>query len=158
MADTTVSKRIQLKDKSGNLLYPEVKGSNIPDGGIDKAKLSQALQNLIDGKATTSDVSALKAIVDKLDGTATTEGSVKKQINDAVNSLVGTAPDTLNTLQKIAQELQDPSKNTASTVLDQVAGKADKSTTLKGYGISDAYTKAEVDGLLAGDITYSVVQ
>ena len=43
---------------------------------------------------------------------------------DAISALVGSAPDTLNTLQKIAEELQDPSNNTATTVLDQVASKA----------------------------------
>ncbi|MCQ2362386.1 MAG: hypothetical protein MJ048_05050, partial [Acidaminococcaceae bacterium] len=32
----------------------------------------------------------------------------------------------------------------------ELAKKADKSTTLTGYGITDAYTKTEVDGLLAG--------
>ena len=32
-----------------------------------------------------------------------------------------------------------------------VSGKADKATTLGGYGITDAYTKTEIDSLV-GDI------
>ena len=34
-----------------------------------------------------------------------------------------------------------------------IAGKADKATTLAGYGIGDAYTKSEVDAAIASAIT-----
>lgn len=34
-----------------------------------------------------------------------------------------------------------------------ISGKADKSTTLAGYGIGDAYTKTEVDDAIANAIT-----
>ena len=37
-------------------------------------------------------------------------------------------------------------------VTEAVAGKADVSTTLAGYGISDAYTKAETDSLLSAKV------
>ena len=37
---------------------------------------------------------------------------------------------------------------------DKVANKADKATTLAGYGITDAYTKTEVDGKLGGAFHY----
>lgn len=33
-----------------------------------------------------------------------------------------------------------------------ISGKADKSTTLAGYGITDAYTKSEVDALVSGGV------
>lgn len=36
---------------------------------------------------------------------------------------------------------------------EEVAGKADKATTLAGYGIGDAYTKSEVDAAIASAIT-----
>ena len=35
-----------------------------------------------------------------------------------------------------------------------IANKADKATTLAGYGIADAYTKGEVDGLVASTFHY----
>lgn len=41
-------------------------------------------------------------------------------------------------------------------VADDIANKADKATSLSGYGIADAYTKTEIDGkgfLVANDIT-----
>ena len=37
---------------------------------------------------------------------------------------------------------------------DKVANKADKATTLAGYGIIDAYTKTEIDGKLGGAFHY----
>ena len=36
----------------------------------------------------------------------------------------------------------------------KLAGKADKATTLAGYGITDAYTKTEVDGKLTSALHY----
>lgn len=35
-----------------------------------------------------------------------------------------------------------------------ISGKADKATTLAGYGITNAYTKAEIDGRLSGAMKY----
>ena len=39
---------------------------------------------------------------------------------------------------------------TASDVATAISGKADKATTLAGYGITDAYTKEEVNNAIAG--------
>ena len=36
---------------------------------------------------------------------------------------------------------------------ESITGKADKATTLSGYGIGDAYTKSEVDAAIASAIT-----
>lgn len=42
-------------------------------------------------------------------------------------------------------------RQSADTALEQaISGKADASTTLSGYGITDAYTKTEVDNALSG--------
>ena len=38
-------------------------------------------------------------------------------------------------------------------IVDELAKKAGKSTTLEGYGIGDAYTKIEVDEAIANAIT-----
>lgn len=37
---------------------------------------------------------------------------------------------------------------------NKLAGKADKATSLAGYGITDAYTKTQVDGLVTGALHY----
>lgn len=38
-------------------------------------------------------------------------------------------------------------------IVDELAKKSDKSTTLAGYGIADAYTKSEVDAAISSAIT-----
>lgn len=121
------NKLIQLKDKDANLLFPKVLPTSIPAKAITKAQLADEVISVLNSVATDANLQALKTDVDILKGAATVTGSVDQKIKAAVDNLVGTAPDTLNTLQKIAQELQDPSKNTATTVLDQVASKANSS-------------------------------
>lgn len=128
------NKLVQLKDANGNLLYPKVLGKSIPDGAVGKAQLGADVTTILDGVATDTNlktvqekVTALEGKVTTLNGDKTVTGSVDKKVADAVSALVGAAPDTLNTLQKIAEEMQNPANNTATTVLDQVASKADSS-------------------------------
>ncbi|WP_448646800.1 hypothetical protein [Pseudomonas mohnii] len=63
-------------------------------------------------------------------------------IQEAVASLVASSPATLDTLNELAQALgNDP--NFATTMTTALSGKANKATTLAGYGITDANTKVE---------------
>ncbi|WP_103894433.1 phage tail protein [Pseudomonas sp. NFACC36] len=65
-------------------------------------------------------------------------------IQTAIAALVDSSPAGLNTLAELALALgNDP--NFATTMTNLLAGKAAKSTTLAGYGITDAYTKADQD-------------
>lgn len=41
----------------------------------------------------------------------------------------------------------------ASALSNEIDGKADAATTVAGYGITDAYTKTEVDGIVGGAIS-----
>ena len=58
----------------------------------------------------------------------------------------------LDTYNKSQTELLQTAKTEAQTLVDPVEktveGKADKATTLAGYGIEDAYTKPEVEAKL----------
>ena len=45
-------------------------------------------------------------------------------------------------------------ESTVEGLATTVGGKADKATTLAGYGITDAYTKTEIDGKLGGAMHY----
>lgn len=62
---------------------------------------------------------------------------------------------------KVSDLANDNNYQTADQVASAISGKADQATTLSGYGISDAYTKAEVDGKLTstyrpqGSITFA---
>lgn len=152
----TTNKLIQLKDANGNLLYPKVFSTSIPAGAVSKAQLGTDVTAILDGVATDTNLKNLQDKVTSLEGSVTTlngdktvAGSVDKKVADAVSALVGTAPDTLNTLQEIAQELQDPSKNTATTVLDQVASKADSSALADEVTRAKAAEKANSDAITA---------
>lgn len=53
------NKIIQLKDKSNNNLYPTILGGSIPDKGIELSKLSQSVQDKINGSATDANIQQL---------------------------------------------------------------------------------------------------
>lgn len=74
------------------------------------------------------------------------EDELQTAINDAVNAVVKTA---------VADEIKNADLVTGADLAglattEQLNTKADKATTLAGYGIRDAYKDTEVDALLAG--------
>jgi hypothetical protein len=72
---------------------------------------------------------------------STTNGKIKI---DGVETTVYTHP-TAHTISEVTG-LQDALD--LKLEADDIADKADKATTLAGYGIADAYTKAEVEAML----------
>lgn len=96
--------------------------------------------------------------------------ATQSDINTAISNLVDGAPDTLDTLNKLAQALgNDP--NFATTIANQLNKKVDKvegkglstedfTTDLKNKLInlpSDVYSKTEVDNKIAASQTGIVV-
>lgn len=73
----------------------------------------------------------------------------KAETDAAIAALVASAPDTLDTLNELAAALGDD-PNFATTIAAQIGAKQDPATTLSGYGITDAYTQAEVDAIITG--------
>ena len=69
-------------------------------------------------------------------------------VSSAIAAVVGAAPAALDTLKEIADQLASD-ESAAAALTTTVSGKADKATTLAGYGIADAYTKTAVDSALA---------
>lgn len=74
----------------------------------------------------TGDISTLKTQMATVQGSAATEGSIAKAEADA-------------------KAYTDEATTALATEINK---KADKATTLKGYGIADAYTKAETDSAI----------
>ncbi|WP_199406733.1 hypothetical protein [Chromobacterium sp. ATCC 53434] len=93
-----------------------------------KDQLQQAVQNIAWGGSNKPTTLAGYGIVD---------GASKTDLQTAVNNLVAGAPGALNTLQELAAALGNDASYAAS-VTKMLAGKADKATTLTGYGIADA--------------------
>ena len=68
--------------------------------------------------------------------------------------LVASSPGALDTLQELAAALgNDP--NFATTMVNALAGKAAKATTLGGYGITDAPTKTELNAAVGNMLSKS---
>jgi hypothetical protein len=75
-------------------------------------------------------------------------------VRAAIAALVASSPEALDTLNELALALgNDP--NFATTMNNALAGKAAKATTLGGYGISDAYTRTQVNLSLDGKLDKS---
>ncbi|MEO2217325.1 tail fiber protein [Chromobacterium vaccinii] len=70
-----------------------------------------------------------------LAGYGITDGATKAELKAAVDGLVSGAPGALNTLQELAAALGNDN-NFATTITNKLAGKADKSSSLAGYGIN----------------------
>lgn len=91
----------------------------------------------------------LKELTDKLDQTSQA-GAV-----DSVNGKTGAVTLTKSDLGLgNVDDTSDINKPISTATQDALNLKADKATTLSGYGITDAYTKAEVDGKLTGAFHY----
>lgn len=118
-------------------------------GGFDESELDDYL--------TTNEYAKLTDIP-SLDGYATESWVLGKgyatpsDIDTRINALINGAPSTLDTLKEIADVLQE-NVNSIGDIITTLGTKADKATTLSGYGITDAYTKTDVNDLLKGYVT-----
>ena len=69
--------------------------------------------------------------------------------------------DAISSSNKLSSDLVDDTNKTnkfvtasEKTAIGTISNKADKATTLSGYGITDAYTKTEVDGMVSAGMHY----
>lgn len=117
------------------------------DGLVDKvAANTQAIANEVtareeaEAKVREDFATADKAITDTIG--AVTEGkTVVEMIADAESAAKAAIPTNVSAFNNDAGYL---------TAHQDISGKADKADTLAGYGITDAYTKTEVNDLVAG--------
>lgn len=115
------------------------------------------LQSNIDGAVTNADPSAIEGEIVVMSG-ATGKVIKSSKVNiSALNEAIAKAhehanKDKLDTYTKTQTELLNEASTDAQSKVDTlkntVDGKADKATTLAGYGIEDAYTKTDIDGKL----------
>ena len=101
------------------------------------AEAAQAIANAVSGEVET-----VKTTAD----TAKTTADAAKTAAGEAKELASGASDAAQAAQDTATAAQDKADAAALAV----ASKADKSTTLAGYGITDAYTKTEVDSKVEG--------
>ena len=148
----------------------------VGDGGSVDEMISDAVDTAITAEETRVD-GLLAGKVDKVDGKGLSTNDLTNELKANydvayAHSQVAHAPanaqenvietvkvnGTAVTVTDKAVNIAVPTDNAELTngagylVLNDISGKADKSTTLAGYGISDAYTSAQTDAAIADAI------
>lgn len=106
------------------------------DDNANNYTLPAATSTALGGVKTGSNINNSSGTISVNDGTTSAKGVV--QLTDTIGS----------------DSTKAATPTAVKAVQDEVKTKADKSTTLSGYGITDAYTKTEVDGKLSGALHY----
>lgn len=145
----------------------KIDASNITDTGAWKNKLGYALESSLNTVATNVDtvsgnLKALSTKVDTISGDLDTlEVSVATKASNtdlqAVSAQVDVNTAAIGTKATQADMTALSGKVEANTSAiaaanAAIAGKADKATTLAGYGITDAYTKTETNSAIDSKI------
>ena len=91
------------------------------------------------------DTQGVKKITVKIPEQETVDTYTKTEIDEKVSGLINGAPETADTLKELA-DLISENEDAVGLLNAAIGNKANKATTLAGYGIEDAYTKTEVDG------------
>lgn len=133
---------------ANNYVHPNTSGNkHIPSGGSS----GQILRWSADGTASWGEETGTTlygSTGQNTDG-AMTQKAVTDELADKYEKPSGGIPKA-----DLAAAVQD-SLNLADSALQShqdISGKADKATTLTGYGITNAYTKAEVDNAISSAV------
>ena len=121
-----------------NNLVPNEEGFintfNLADGAVTLDKLAEDLAKIINNKANKATT---------LDGYGITDAYTQSQIKAKLDQKLKKMPFDSEPKQ------ESPCYLTSGTVYNALLAKANKASTLAGYGITDAYTKNAVDASLA---------
>lgn len=122
----------------GDVVIANADGT-VKDGGVKLADLAT--------KEEVSDVSDLVGVIpDGYDATTIAEYAKELADNVAANGYDDT--DVKNSIGNLTTLKTTEKGSLVGAVNELSDGKADKSTTIAGYGITDAYTKTEVDSAI----------
>ena len=116
------------------LLAKADKASTLAGYGITDAYTKNAVDASLANKADKATTLAGYGITDPY-----TQSQIKTRLEEKLKKMPFDSEPTLNS----------PCYLTSGTVYNALLAKADKASTLAGYGITDAYTKNAVDALLA---------
>lgn len=116
---------------------------------------TQDLTNGLAGKANSSHTHAQSEVTGLTDALALL--SSKQEVTNAIDALrqelLGDTPvEAYNTFTELAAYIETHGE-AAAALTAAVGNKADKATTLAGYGITDAYTKTAADKAIADKIS-----
>lgn len=137
----------------GNVIVSKADGT-IEDGGVALADLATktevtAVSDLVgvipSGYTATTIVEYAKELADNVAANGYDDTAIKEDIQDNADAI-----SDLDTEIGDLTTLKTTEKTTIVGAINELSdGKADKATTIAGYGITDAYTKTEVDTAIA---------
>ena len=125
--------------------------------GITDAYTSSEVDTKLDGKADKATTLAGYGITDAYTKDEVDAELAKKVDNDTFETVSGQVDTNKTNIEAITALIGDRAEGDVDTVIAKLTalanGKADKATTLAGYGITDAYTKEEADEKFLTGIT-----
>ena len=130
-------------------------------GDDDHLATTKAVVDYVASKVADLDVGAIEGRVDTLEtemdaaqaAITTIQGDGEGSISKAKTDAIAAAKGYTDTEVAKKANLEHTHETADITGLDAaLAGKADKSTTLAGYGIGDAYTKGQTDSAIAAAV------
>lgn len=153
----TAEAKVAIDDQAVEILYKDV-----DTGKNNRVTVSSTGAEIVVGETTPGDGSGTKITVDETNGVKIPMVAAPVNDRDAANKqyvdngLAGKAASTHNHDDRYYQKSEVYSKtevNGKGYLTDSdIANKADKATTLAGYGITDAYTKTETDSQIDSKI------
>lgn len=122
-----------------------------------ESEVDSKISTAVSGLASTSSVNTAVSNHNSSDSAHGDIRSAIAAVKEDVDTFFADADFTTNakdTLKEI-QTYIDSDAEAAAAMTASINGKADKATTLAGYGITNAYTKTEVDTALSGKAAQS---
>jgi nicotinamide mononucleotide (NMN) deamidase PncC len=133
------------------------KATTLSEYGITDAYTSSEVDTKLDGKADKATTLAGYGITDAYTKDEVDAELAKKVDNDTFETVSGQVDTNKTNIEAITALIGDRAEGDVDTVFAKLTalanGKADKATTLAGYGITDAYTKDEADKKFLTGIT-----
>ena len=109
--------------------------------------------NDLDNKPTIPTVNNATLTIQK-NGTAVKTFTANASSDVTCNITVPTQPSDIGAAAATHDHTASQITDLSTTISTAIAGKADSATSLSGYGITDAYTKTEIDGMVASGMHY----
>jgi hypothetical protein len=153
---------VTIRQNADGALYAVGGGGTGGEGGVSADFVASYVADALTPYATTNSViSALNGyapLANTLAGYGIADAYTRDEVNSAITAAFNAfATDISNDgIVNTYKELIDYAATHGgelTTLVGQVANKADKATTLAGYGITDAYTKTDADNTFAKKAT-----
>ena len=136
----------------GDHVHPSdtAKVDKVAGKGLSTNDFTDALKSKLDGVAAGAQVNVIETV--KVNNAALTPSSKAVSIPNASTSAYGCTK--LSSATNSTSEVLAATPKAVKAAYDLAASKQSPATTLSGYGITDAYTKTEVDQKLTGGMHY----